>query len=51
MHRGRAGRHGQVYGPDSAIVVRDGAFVAERTGRFDDEFARGDEVAGLQVDR
>lgn len=38
-------------GPDSAIVVRDGAFVAERTGRFDDEFARGDEVAGLQVDR
>ena len=38
-------------GPDSAIVVRDGAFVAERIDRFDDEFARGDEVAGLQVDR
>ena len=38
-------------GPDSAIVVRDSEFVAERIDRFDDEFARGDELAGLQVDR
>ena len=38
-------------GHDSAIVVRDSEFVAERIGRFDDEFARGDELAGLQVDR
>ena len=38
-------------GPDSAIVVRDGAFVAERIDKFDDEFTIGDEVAGLQVDR
>lgn len=38
-------------GPDSAIVARDSAFVVERIDRFNDEFAEGDELVGLQVDR
>lgn len=38
-------------GPDSAIVARDSAFVAERIDRFNDEFARGDELVGLGIDR
>lgn len=34
-------------GPDSAIVVRDSAFVAERIDKFDGEFAGGRELVGL----
>lgn len=38
-------------GPDSAIVVRDSAFVAERIDKFNDVFREGGELVGLKIDR
>ena len=38
-------------GPDSAIVVRDSTFVAGRIDEFDEEFASGNELEGLEVAR
>ena len=37
--------------PDSAIVVKDSMFVAERIDEFEGDFERGGELAGLGIDR
>lgn len=38
-------------GPDSAIVVRDGTFVADRINEFNGEFGSGKELGGVEVAR
>lgn len=38
-------------GPDSAIVVKDGTFVASRIREFDEEFRKGDELGGREIAR
>ena len=38
-------------GPDSAIVVRDSAFVAGQIGEFNDEFGSGGELGVLDIAR